>query len=128
MITLDGYEYRVNVIHPSRVLSFEIIEGRNSGQALSYRDIRDIGGTRYNYTMTVEPDPAYPEDFDAFFRDISAPVESHRVTMPMGQTSISFDAVVRSGNITDYGYLAGKRRWKTLEVSFEAIEPQRRPE
>ena len=60
MINLDGTEYRVYVIHPSRVLSFEIVEGNNSGQSLSFREIRDIGGTRYNYTMKVQPGDQRP--------------------------------------------------------------------
>lgn len=127
MITLDGTEYRVHVIYPSRVLSFEIVEGSNSGQSLNYREIRDIGGTRYNYTMTVQPDPAHPEDFDALYYAISAPVASHMVTMPFGQDVITFEAVVRSGSITDYGYRAGFRRWKDMQINLEAIEPQRRP-
>ena len=128
MINLDGTEYRVYVIHPSRVLSFEIVEGNNSGQSLSFREIRDIGGTRYNYTMKVQPDPARPEDFDALFMAISAPVEYHMVSMPFGQGTIEFEAVVRSGSITDYGYQAGYRRWKDMEINMEAIEPQRKPE
>ena len=127
MLTLDGKDYRVHVIYPSRVLSFEIVEGSNSGQSLSYREIRDIGGTRYNYTMNVQPDPAHPEDFDAFFYAISAPVASHMVSMPFGQDVITFEAVVRSGRITDYGYRAGFRRWKDMQISLEAIEPQRKP-
>lgn len=128
MINLDGTEYRVYVIHPSRVLSFEIVEGNNSGQSLSFREIRDIGGTRYNYTMKVQPDPEHPEDFDALFLAISAPVAYHTVSMPFGQGTIEFEAVVRSGSITDYGYQAGFRRWKDMEINMEAIEPQRKPE
>lgn len=128
MINLDGTEYRVYVIHPSRVLSFEIVEGNNSGQSLSFREIRDIGGTRYNYTLKVQPDPAHPEDFDALFMAISAPVAYHMVSMPFGQGTIAFEAVVRSGSITDYGYQAGYRRWKDMEINIEAIEPQRKPE
>ena len=128
MINLDGTEYQVYVIHPSRVLSFEIVEGNNSGQSLNFREIRDIGGTRYNYTMRVQPDPTHPEDFDALFLAISAPVAYHMVSMPFGQGTIEFEAVVRSGSITDYGYQAGYRRWKDMEINMEAIEPQRRPE
>lgn len=128
MLTIDGVEYRVWVTYPSRVLSFEIVEGNNSGKSLSFREIRDIGGTRYNYTMKVQPHPDYPEDFDALFYALSAPVAYHMVSMPFGQGTIEFEAVVRSGSITDYGYQAGFRRWKDMEINMEAIEPQRKPE
>lgn len=128
MLTIDGVEYRVWVTYPSRVLSFEIVEGNNSGKSLSFREIRDIGGTRYNYTMKVQPDPEHPEDFDALFYALSAPVAYHMVSMPFGQGTMEFEAVVRSGSITDYGYQAGFRRWKDMEINMEAIEPQRKPE
>ena len=103
MLTIDGVEYRVWVNYPSRVLSFKIVEGNNSGQSLSFREIRDIGGTKYNYTLQVQPDPEHPEDFDALFMALSAPVAYHMVSMPFGQGTIEFEAVVRSGSITDYG-------------------------
>lgn len=127
-ITVDGIEYRVQVVYPSRLLSFEIVEGDNTGRSLSFREIRDIGGTKYSYKMEVRAARAYPEDFDALFYAISAPVDYHRVKMPFGQTTLEFDAMVRSGSVTDYGVSAGKRRWNEMEISFEAIEPQRRAE
>lgn len=127
MINLDGKDYRVYVSYPSLVMAFEILEGPNSGKSLNYREIRDIAGTKYSYTLTVQPDPSYPEDFDALYYAISAPVASHQVSMPFGQDILSFEAVVRSGSITDYGYRAGYRRWKDMQISLEAIEPQRKP-
>ena len=33
----------------------------------------------------LSEDPAAPEDYDAFFEAISAPVEAHTVTLPYGQ-------------------------------------------
>lgn len=127
MITLDGKEYKVHIIWPSRVLSFEIVEGPNSGMSLNHREIRDVGGTKYNYTMQAQPDPEHPEDFDALFYAISAPVESHMVSMPFGQGTLEFEAVVRAGSITDYGQRMGLRRWKDMEINIEAIAPQRKP-
>lgn len=127
MINMDGVDYRVYIAYPSRVMDFEILEGPNSGKSLNAREIRDISGTKYNYTLTVQPDPEHPEDFDALYYAISAPIASHMVTMPFGQDVITFEAVVRSGSITDYGLRAGFRRWKDMQISLEAIEPQRRP-
>lgn len=128
MVIVDGIEYKVNVIKPSRELSFEITEGKNTGMSLAFREIRDIGGTKYNYTMRVEPLRDFPEDFDALFWALSAPVDSHRVAMPFAQTTLEFDAAIRSGRIIDGDVSGGFRRWYGMEITFEAIEPQRKPE
>ena len=127
-ITVDGVEYRVKIVYPTRMIEFEIVEGDNTGRSLSFREIRDIGGTKYNYRMSIKADRRYPEDFDGLFYALSAPVDFHRVQMPFGQKSLEFDALVRSGSAIDRGMSAGKRRWDELEILFEAIEPQRRAE
>ena len=124
-INLDGKDYRVHVIFPSIVNSFEIREGPNSGAAQSGREIRDIIGTAYLYELQAEPDFEHPEDFDALFDALSAPVASHRVVLPFGQESIEFDAAVSSGKRTYHGYSAGYHRWKGLSISFRPIAPQR---
>lgn len=126
-IIVDGKEYRVLVVYPSRLRSFEIREGNNSGVSLSHRKIRDIGGTVYNYSMQIKTNPLYPEDYDALYEVISAPVECHRVVMPFGQETLEFDAAVSSGQDIDHGVTGGRRKWSELELYFEAMEPQRRP-
>lgn len=126
-ITMDGVTYRVRSVYLSRRRSFALIEGRNAGESLSDRRIRDLRGTGYSYTMQVEPDPAYPEDYDAFFEAVSAPVDYHTVTMPYGQGTMTYEAAVVSGSDTDKGVLGGKRRYTGLTVNFQYMEPQRRP-
>lgn len=127
-INLDGKEYKVLVIYPSRGRRFTIREGENSGMSLSGRKIRDIFGTEYGYYMTVKADPQHPEDYDAFYEAVSAPVESHRVIMPYGQTTLEFEAAIYSGEDIDNGVHGNVRRWDGLQLSFEPMEPQRRPE
>lgn len=127
-ITVDGKEYKVFVIYPSRMRRFAIMEGANTGTALSSRKIRDILGTAYSYSMSIKPDPKAPDDYDAFYEAISAPVECHRVIMPFGQETLEFDAAVYSGEDTDMGVAGSTRRWDGLQITFEAMEPQRRPE
>lgn len=126
-ITIDGKEYHVFVVYPSRLRRFTIREGSNSGTSLSYRKIRDIGGTEYSYSMTIKANPQYPNDYDALYEVISAPVESHKVIMPYGQETLEFEAAVYSGEDIDMGVIGGTRRWSELQLSFEAMEPQRRP-
>ena len=126
-IIVDGREYRVNIIFPSRFLGFEIKEGDNTGQSLSFRKIRDIGGTCYTYRMQIAANRAYQDDFFALFDTLSAPVDSHRVKMPCGQKTLEFDAAIYSGGITDYGKHGEVRRWNDMEIVFEPMEPQRKP-
>lgn len=127
-IVMDGVTYRVRVVYDSMERAFSLLEGPNAGDMLSGRHERDLLGTRYGYAMQVEPDPAHPEDYDAFFQAISAPVDSHEITLPYGQTTITYEAMIESGRDTYAGILGGKKRWKGLQVNYKPIEPQRTPE
>lgn len=124
-LTVDGLTYRVRVLFPTLKNSFEIREGDNAGFAQNGREIRDIIGTAYSYLMEVEPNPLFPEDYDALFDVLSAPVPSHRVAFPYGQTVLEFDAAISYGERTWHGFTAGYNRWKGMEITFRPIGPQR---
>lgn len=121
---MDGTVYRVRLPYRGLTRQFNITEGRNKGTSLSYRTIRDIQGTGYSYTLAVEPDPLYPEDYDAFYEAISAPVDTHIITLPFGQSTITYEAQISSGNDTFLGKRAGTQRWNGLRINFVTIEPQ----
>lgn len=127
-ITMDGILYHVRVVYNTLEQGFELIEGPNASKMLSGRRELDLLGTEYPYQLAVEPDPAHQDDYDAFFWAISAPVNSHSVTMPSGNGTLTFDAMVRSGKRVYKGKLAGNSRWSGLVVNFDPIEPQRVPE
>lgn len=124
-ITVDGTTYRVLVEYDSLKRSFELMEGDNSGTAISGRSIRDIIGTNYRYEMTVRADPKYPTDYDSFFYKISEPVDYHTVVLPFGQTTLSFQSKILSGDDVYKGYKNGYHRWDEMNVTFEAMQPQR---
>lgn len=124
-IVVDGVEYRVRVVYESLSRSFSIVEGPNGGTAITARTIRDIIGTKYEYEMRVEPDLRYPEDYDAFYEVISAPVESHMVEMPYGSGVMKFEAMIVSGEDTYRGILVNRNAWQGLRVQFKPILPQR---
>lgn len=127
-ITMDGRRYRVRVVYNTMARRFSLQSGVNEGYMLSGYHERDLLGTGYTYQMGVEPDPLHPEDYDAFYDAVSAPVPSHTVTMPYGQGSITFDAEIQDGEDTWSGRLAGKNRWTGLKVMFSPIAPQKRPD
>ena len=127
-LNMDGTTYRVRIVYDTLIRSFELLEGVNAGEMLSGRHERDLLGTGYTYQMQVEPDPRYPTDYDAFFEAISAPVDSHTIIMPYGQTNITYEAMVESGQDTYQGTVAGQTKWRGLTVQYRYIEPQRVPE
>jgi hypothetical protein len=127
-LNMDGTTYRVRIVYDTLIRSFELLEGVNAGEMLSGRHERDLLGTGYTYEMQVEPDPRYPTDYDAFFEAISAPVDSHTIIMPYGQSTITYEAMVESGQDTYRGIVAGRTKWRGLTVQYRYIEPQRVPE
>lgn len=127
MITMDGRAYRLRVKLGTIRRSFRIEESERSGMVKSGEQFRDIIGTYYDYSMDVEPDPAAPEDYDIFFEAISAPVEAHTVTLPYGQGTITYQAMVSTGEDKQRDRVAGVNRWNALTVHFTAKKPQRRP-
>ena len=127
MVTMDGKQYRVRVKIRTLRRSFRIEEDDRSGMVKSGAYFRSIIGTYYDYAMDVEPDPAAPEDYDAFFEAISAPVEAHTVTLPYGQETLTYQAMVSAGEDKQRDKVAGVTRWTGLTVTFTAKKPQRRP-
>ena len=127
-IQLDGKLYHVRTVFNTLEQAFELIEGPNAGEMLSGRHERDLLGTEYSYQFGVERDPAHPDDYDDFFRAISAPVDSHEIAMPNGQSVMQFQAMVKSGSHVYRGKLAGRQIWSGLSVTFTPIAPQRVPD
>lgn len=125
IITVDGTLYNVRVSFGTMERNFELVEGNNKGVSITKREIRDVVGTRYSYSMDIEPDPAYPEDYDAFYEKITEPVDYHTVGIPYGQDGIEFEAQIISGRDSYKGFLAGSHRWGGLSVEFIPMQPQR---
>lgn len=126
-IQMDGKIYHVRIIARSVEETARLEEGINAGKMLSGREERDLDGTYYDHTLSVEPDPRYYQDYDQFFDDVSAPVPSHVITMPHNQSTVTYEAKVSSVSRVDNGVLAGVRRWRGLQVSFQGIRPARLP-
>lgn len=126
-ILMDGTTYKVRVVYNSLVRRFELRSGENEDYMISGRHERDLLGTGYAYQLAVEPDPAHPEDYDAFYHAISEPVPSHKITMPYGQSTLEFDAEILGGEDRLLGKLAGVNRWTGLVVDFQPLSLQRKP-
>ena len=95
-LTLDGREYQIGIKKISR--NFAVEDGENTMLAKSGRNVRDLVGTRYHYTIEIESRLSNPADYDAFYEAISAPVQSHTIKVPYGQGTLTFEADVESGS------------------------------
>jgi hypothetical protein len=126
-VTLDGKKYRLRLKYGELQRAFSLPDGPNADEMFSGRHERDLWGTYYNFSLSVEPHPQYQTDYDDFYEAISAPQDSHTITLPYAQKTITFEAMVSGG--TDYykGKLGGVKRWGGLTVTFESIKPVRTP-
>ena len=67
------------------------------------------------------------DEYDQLYEIISSPTEYHILTVPYGQTTLTFKAYVTSGSDSfDVKGKDGKIRWKGLKLNFIAMSPQRR--
>lgn len=127
-ISMDGVTYRLRVKMGSLEESFRIEDGPNSDTLLTGEESRDIIGTYYEHRMNVEPDPRFYSDYLAFYKAISAPVESHTITLPHADGTITYEAMVLSGKHNVRDSIAGTTRFTGLTVTFKAKAPQLVPE
>lgn len=128
VFTIDGVNLRLWVTELKR--NFAVTDTDNSGRVQSYRMHRDIIGTFYNYTLSVDPDDSNPADYDTFYEIISSPQEYHTLVFPYGQETLEFEAYVTSGEdslkINNDNADGRKNQWSGLSIDFIAMEPQRR--
>ncbi len=124
MFKVDGTEYGGIVTALQR--SFEVADGENAGRTLDGVMHRDLIGTYYNYSITINTDKLSQSEYNALYQTISAPVESHTIVVPFGNESLTFKAYVTNG--TDdllRQYSETNRYWGNLSFNFIAMEPQR---
>lgn len=124
-LTIDGTTYDVMLEFGSMQRSFEVVQGPNVGVGIPGNEIQDILGTSYSYSVRILPRLLRPQDYDSLWHKLSAPVESHSVTFPYGQTTMSFNAKVVSGSDAFQGVFGSKNRWGGMTIEFIPVQPQR---
>lgn len=123
-ITMDGVTYDVRITYLSLKRNFSFTEGPNADVSKYGTEILDTIGTKYNYTMNVEPNQSNPTAYDDFFIAISSPQRLHEITVPFGQSTLTYKAKILDGGDSYEGKLSGFERWAGLSVSFVAAYPQ----
>lgn len=125
-ITLDGVTYpHIHITSIKR--SFSVLDGEIAGRVMTGQMERDIIGTYYNYALEIDPDDATPQEYDAFFESISAPVDSHIIVVPYAQETLTFNAYVTNGTDSLSIMMPNQNRWDGLSFNFIAMAPARVP-
>lgn len=124
IFTIDGVGYNVGVVSIHRTANIK--DGPNADNALSGKRWRDVQGTFYDYTMEISADGMSREDYDSMYEVLSAPVDSHVLVAPYGQTTISFTAYIEVVE-DDVLYMDDGTAWGNLTVNLYAQEAKRKP-
>lgn len=122
---LDGVAYNVSVTELTR--KFSVLDTDKSGRTLNGEMYRDPVGTFYNYSMTVSTKDGDTESMDAFWEVISKPEVSHICTFPYGQTTLTQQMYITSGEQGIQRMGTGKTYWGDLKINFIAMSPKVTP-
>lgn len=123
--TVDGRAYNVSVPAGGLKRSFQVLDGPNAGRLLSGDMERDIIGTYYNYTLQIETRKMSLGEYDELYETLSAPVNFHQITVPYGQSTLSFTAYVTDGEDSLTRIAGSNNYWTGLSIKFVAKAPQR---
>ena len=119
---MDGIAYNVRVSNLTR--KFSVQDTDRTGRTQDGEMYRDIIGTFYNYSMTVEQMDGDVEAFDQFWEAISQPVESHVCVFPYNQVTMTQRMYVTSGEQSVISRKSTRTHWGEMEVSFIAMSPK----
>lgn len=125
--TIDGKSYDVFVPEGGIKRSAQVLDGENAGRAKSGIMIRDIIGTYYNYSIEIDTKNLDVSTYDELYEVLSAPADSHSITVPYGQGSITFLAYVTSAEDTLETMAGEVNQWTGLKINFIAMKPYRKP-
>ena len=129
---LDGNFYDVIIPEDGIERSFQILDDDTAGRTLSGAMQRSIIGTYYNYKIKMDTSRMDKASYDQMYELLTSPVDSHEIQVPFGQSTLTFDAYITSGNDTlhkvkrTYSNNAWTQEntWQGLELNFIALEPQ----
>lgn len=122
MITIDNNTYSVGIIKITRKATQKI---ENLGTTLDLRKHYDIKGTYYDYEVELATSRLNVTDYDNLYEVLTTPQESHTVTLPYGQSTLTFEARVSVANDSIVQSFTSLKKWGTLKVTFEALTPQK---
>ncbi|MBQ8298667.1 MAG: hypothetical protein IJX99_02185 [Clostridia bacterium] len=122
MIIIDGQTFDVGITKITRKASQS---AESLGTTLDGKKHYDVKGTYYDYDVTFNTRAMNVVAYDRLYELITEPVEHHTVTIPYGQSTITFLARTKVGNDTLKFNYTNAKKWGGFTVTFESLEPQR---
>lgn len=122
MITIDNNSYDVGIIKITRKATQDIDK---IGTTMDLRKHYDIKGTYYDYDVELATYKMQVAEYDSLYEILTAPQESHTVTLPYGQTTLTFEARVSVASDSLIRSFTAFKKWSSLKVTFEALTPQK---
>lgn len=122
MLTIDNSTYNVGIVKIERKATQSI---ENIGTTMDLRKHYDIKGTYYDYTVELGTQHMNVQDYDNLYEILTNPQESHTVTLPYGQSTLTFEARVSVASDVLVKNFTTFKKWGTIKVTFEALTPQK---
>lgn len=123
--TMDGEAYNVRVSELTR--KFSVQDTDNAGRTQNGDMYREIIGTFYNYSMTVEQMGDDRAAMDRFWEAISQPVKSHVCVFPYNQKTITQRMYITGGQQQLIDMNSKRKRWGPIQVSCIAMTAKVKP-
>jgi len=109
MITIDNNSYSVGIIKITRKASQRI---ESLGTTLDLRKHYDIKGTYYDYEVELATNNMNLTDYDNLYEALTTPQEYHTVTLPYGQTTLTFEARVSVASDSLIQSFTAFKKWR----------------
>lgn len=122
MITIDNNSYDVGIIKITRRATQDIDK---LGTTMDLRKHYDIKGTYYDYEVELATYKMQLAEYDSLYEILTTPQESHIVTLPYGQSTLTFEARVSVASDSLIKSFTAFKKWSSLKVTFEALTPQK---
>lgn len=125
MITIDGNSFEIGIIKITRKAQ---LSSSSLGVTMDLRKHYDVKGTYYDYEVEFYTKNMNLADYDTLYDLLTDPQESHTVTLPYGQSTITFEAYVKVANDSILNRTKTRIKWGGFKVTFEALTPQKEAE
>lgn len=122
LVIIDGNSYDVGIVKITRKASQS---RENIGITMDQRKHYDVKGTYFDYDVHFNLRAMNVTDYDLLYEVLTEPVEYHTVTLPYGQSSITFIANIKYTEDSLVRNFNQMKRWGGFKVTFEALEPQK---
>lgn len=118
MIRIDNNEFDVGVIKITRKASMKT---ESLGTTLDLRKHYDVRGTYYDYEVEVATSHMNVAEYDELYEVLTAPQESHTVTLPYGQSTLTFEARVSVASDVLIRSFSALKKWRNIEDNIRSL-------